>query len=100
MKVIKIKKYIHNTDKVLAGREKGLELQKSLKINQYNMEKKLLLVFPKQIQSINESFFIGLFQGVENNFSLNNFNKTFNFKSSDHIKKDIEDGKKRIFKKK
>jgi hypothetical protein len=95
-KEIKLDEVLHARETALVGRENGEETLSKL-INQgndlENIEKKfdkIIVKIPERIVSVNKSYFLGLFELSVERLGREEFEKKYNFETTDYIKGKIK----------
>lgn len=94
---INLNEYLSTEETALVGRDNGRNLRKTLNAKSGRLEdleknyKKIYIIIPNQIVSMNRSFFLGAFADRARSLGKVNFREKYQFGTSNHINNKIED---------
>lgn len=95
-KIINLEKFMEDGAKVLSGRDTGILARMSEELEEFDKEKDSIckVVIPKQIWSLNSSFFLGLFGPSIRSLGEAGFRNKyeFDYNGNNEIKNDVEQG--------
>lgn len=84
----------HDTILIVSGRQLGIDQRNKLKLDQIDKDqKKYNIIIPKNIISLNPSFFLGLFgESIRKLGNQENFLSKYNFSAGESIMMSVYDG--------
>ena len=94
-KTIDLGNYRDGGTTVLSGRPKGADLRKTLDLSRTDLDPEPVeVVVPRDILSLNSSFFLGLFGESIRRLGLDGFASKYIFNCAPAIKEDVMDGER------
>ena len=99
MKEIKVDLWqvVHERETALVGRENGEDALERLKKKGIILDKieneaeKIIIAVPKHVVSINQSYFLGMFETAVERLGRKGFLDKYQFETTEHIKKKVRD---------
>lgn len=95
--VVEMNKIVHKRETALIGRKNGENALEKLKKEGTDLcllEKeydKIIISVPEHVVSINQSYFLGMFETSIERLGKTGFLLKYEFKASDHIRKKVKD---------
>lgn len=95
---INLTKFLKKGSVIFSGRDFGKDVRKNLKLDELdNDEKKYTIIFPRNLELLSNSFFLGLFGKSYLRLGLQKFNDKYLFELNNleygaNIQTDIDDG--------
>jgi len=94
-RVINLADFLTKNSIVLSGRDKGIRVREMLRLDtEDKASDPVRILVPKDIVSLNSSFFLGLFANSVRSLGDLNFDSKYHFECTPIQRQDIEKGKK------
>lgn len=91
--ILDLGQYLRKRERVLSGRERGEEVRRISKLEEMERRgKKITVIVPEEVYSLNASFFLGLFGPIIRRLGENEFRARFEFVCDPIIDRNIQDG--------
>lgn len=85
--------FLRKKERVLSGRERGREVRKIAKLEEMERSgEKIIVMVPKEVYSLNASFFLGLFGPSIRSMGEKEFRARYEFVCDPLIRRNIDDG--------